>query len=251
MSFLPQRKKSAEEIAKLRESLGVPGSPGAAEPDPETPPPPAPEADVIIPSHHEAAVVHETPPEPEEPARPLPAPASFAPHETHSLKRSERETRPPETQSLPEPETARKPKVVKSLRKSERGPISVATHAAEPQRDSKLPFHRHSDREIAEIRRREALAGMAPPPNPRLAVAHPALIIPGYLLAVAGASCFFFYQFTVQATAVCAGAALLIAAFIFLKKPISRHHAAFIAMIALLVIVFGALHFFPQLRHAT
>ena len=53
------------------------------------------------------------------------------------------------------------------------------------------------------------------------------------------------------ATAGCSTAAMLLAAFIYLRRPISRHHAAFIAVIALFVIVFGALHFFPQLRHAT
>jgi hypothetical protein len=88
-------------------------------------------------------------------------------------------------------------------------------------------------------------------PDPRLAVAHPVLIIPGYLLALTGGSYLFHYEFPLAATAGCGAAALLLAAFIFLRRPISRHHAAFIAMIALLVLVFGALHYFPQLRHAT
>jgi K+-transporting ATPase A subunit len=44
---------------------------------------------------------------------------------------------------------------------------------------------------------------------------------------------------------------MLVAAFIGIRKPISRHHAAFIAVIALFVIIFGALHYFPHLRHAT
>ena len=44
---------------------------------------------------------------------------------------------------------------------------------------------------------------------------------------------------------------MLIAAFIYFKKPLSRHHAAFIGVMALFVIVFGALYYFPQLRHGT
>ena len=92
---------------------------------------------------------------------------------------------------------------------------------------------------------------MTPAANPKLATAHPALLAPSYLLAAAGASCFFFPEFPMAATAGCSAAAMLLAAFIYLRRPISRHHAAFIAVIALFVIVFGALHFFPHLRHAT
>jgi K+-transporting ATPase A subunit len=45
--------------------------------------------------------------------------------------------------------------------------------------------------------------------------------------------------------------ALIIAAIIFFKKPLSVHHAAFITVAVLFVVVFGALHYFPQLRHGT
>jgi hypothetical protein len=58
--------------------------------------------------------------------------------------------------------------------------------------------------------------------------AHPALIIFGYLLAFAGGA-----------------GGLLVALYFFLKKPRSHHHAAFIAIIAVLVLVFGTLYFFP------
>jgi hypothetical protein len=46
-------------------------------------------------------------------------------------------------------------------------------------------------------------------------------------------------------------AALLISIFIFARRPLSRHHSAFIAAMALFVIVFGALHYFPNLQHGT
>jgi uncharacterized YccA/Bax inhibitor family protein len=44
---------------------------------------------------------------------------------------------------------------------------------------------------------------------------------------------------------------LAVAAFIGFRKPMSRHHAAFISVLSLFVLVFGALHYFPSLRHAT
>jgi hypothetical protein len=269
MSLLPQRKKSAEEIAKLRESLGIPGSPV---PEQETSPPIAeipaePVIDTLLPDSHQAVLVH--PPEaipltpPEAPAIP-----TSGPKPVHSLKRSERapilhdEEEEEEDfdeashASAPEPlpvqAAHRLPKPVRSLKKSEQTPVLTVLPVAEPTPSSKIPFHRHSDKEIEEIRRREALALLnVQKPNPKLAAAHFAILIPGYLLAIAGASCFLFYEVTAAVTGACEAAALLIAAFIFMRRPISRHHGAFIAVIALLVIVFGAIHFFPQLQHAT
>ena len=247
MSLLPQRKKTPEEIAKLRESLGVPGAPADTTEAPAA-------VDTIIPAPHEAAVVHPGPPASVDPT---PSPVSRGPKPTHSLKRSERtpsgpvENPPAAPSTVAEPVAEQVPKLVRSLKKSEQGPVSQPDPTATSRLDSKIPFHRHSDQELSEIRRREALAMMQARPNPKLAVAHPALLAPGYILAIAGASCFYFYEFPMEATAACAAAALLIAGFIFLRRPISRHHAAFIAVIALFVIVFGALHYFPHLQHAT
>lgn len=243
MSLLPQRKKSPEEIAKLRESLGVPAP---AEGEDQTL---AGSYETIFPAHHEATVVHHS--APQEPETPAPT-AHHEPKPVHSLKRSER------TPEIPKPEAGLEepspvphlPKPVRSLRKTEQVPTLSAT-SAEPSADSKIPFHRHNDKELEEIRRRAAIAMLNPVANPKLAAAHPALLAPGYLAAIAGASCFYFYQFPMAATAGCAATALLIATFVFLRRPISRHHAAFIAVIALFVIVFGALHYFPHLRHAT
>lgn len=247
MSLLPQRKKSPEEIARLRESLGIHPLPEGGNEAPS-----AASLDTIVPTHHEATVVHHpSTPEPEAP----PTPAPHEPKPVHSLKRSERPPTPPDEEaaeiaSPPPAPVPHLPKPVRSLRKSEQTPI-LTTVPAEAPSESRIPAHRHSDKELNEMRRREALAMMTPVANPKLAVAHPALLIPGYLLAVAGSACFFFYEFPMPATAGCAAVALLIAAFVFLRRPISRHHAAFIAVIALLVLVFGALHYFPLLRHAT
>ena len=217
MSLLPQHKKSAGEIAKLRESLGIHDPSSAA----ETPPPESTET---------------SRPETEKPHAAKPV---------HSLKRSERtpvlavEADSPEPAMIHEP---REPKQVRSLRKSEQVPLSP---------DSTLPTHRHSDEEIQQIRRQESLA--APAPVTRLLVqkAHPVIVIPGYLFATASAVGYHFYDLQIAVTVACVVIALLFAAFIYLKKPLSLHHAAFIAVMSLFVIVFGALYYFPQLRHGT
>jgi hypothetical protein len=229
MSPLPQRKKSSEEIARLRESLGIPG--GAPH---EVEPP----VDTIVPANHEATVVHDNA------LAELPKPA---PQQVHTFKRSEQIAAAEKIPATVAP-AARDPKPVRSLRKSEWAPAEP--HPEAPP-DSPLPHQRHSDQEIAEIRRREALALMNTQPNTRLFPAHPAIIIPGYLSAIAGAAGFYFYQFPIAATLAFVIFSLAVAAFIGISKPVSRHHAAFISVISLFVLVFGALHYFPQLRHAT
>lgn len=239
MSSLPQRKKSPEEIARLRESLGIPG--GAAQEDGSRQED-DPEVDTIVPANHEATVVHEHAP------TELPKPA---PQPVHSFKRSEQIAAVDETPvALPEPvvTSAREPKPVRSLRKSDWLP---AEPPPESPPDSPLPHQRHSDQEIAEIRRREALAVMNTPPNPKFFPAHPVIIVPGYLSSIAGAAGVHFYQFPIAATLGFVLFSLAAAAFIGISKPVSRHHAAFISVISLFVLVFGALHYFPFLRHAT
>lgn len=225
MSLLPQSKKSAEEIAKLREDFGIPSQ--------------APEETE---TSAEAAT--------------SPVPAELEPMD--SLKKSERsEVSSKEASaaaaapiSSDSPAAAQLPKKVRSLRKSEQVPLPA--QAPEPSPNSSLPFHRHSDDEIMRIRRQEMFAMQpAQAVHPRLIAAHFALVIPGYLFAIAGWVCFYFYDQPIVATGACVVAALLVAGFIFLKKPLSQHHAAFISVIGLFVLVFGALHYFPQLRHGS
>ena len=275
MSLLPQRKKSPEEIAKLREDLGI----RAAHPHEDLTARPAPPA----------ALPPERVPDPHQPppqssatrlAEPPPAPAAHhQPKQVHSLKRSERI--PLLTPEKPKPATAENDpplvtltlKPVRSLKKSEQVPLP-APHAP-PSPDTNLPYHRHSDQELQEIRRREALALLTPVVNPKLVVAHTALLVFGYVTALAGASPYAVRLYQAYfpedvgtpgaitpslfawvlhpgvIPACCVVTALLVAGFIALKKPISRHHAAFIAVITLFVIVFDILHYFPQLRHGT
>lgn len=258
MSLLPERKKSADEIAKLREALGIGGPPPALDSGEAAAEPPVTMAlpEPVI------SVAVDKPPGGKLPPAHLPVPVleTHEPRPVRSLKRSERipvlpvdDTAPllppPSATPLPAPQAS--PKAVRSLRKSEQLPLSAAP---QPPADSKLPQHRHNDHEINEIRRREALAKLgSPPPPPRLA-AHLATIVPGYLAAAVAAVYFWFYDVArdeMWVTASCAGLALLIAGFIFVKRPLSRHHAAFISVAALFVIVFGALYYFPQLNYGT
>jgi hypothetical protein len=264
---LPQRKKSAEEIAKLRESLGIGGLPAVEPPVTESAPVPAAAKPPIeeVPAPPKIVEIPRTE------ILPTPAPAVSPvlepqePKVVRSLKRSERvpvlsvdlSGPPPHSSSLrePAPIPAATPlpsqhpaKIVRSLRKSEQGPLP-AVHA--PPKDSPLPVHRHSDAELAEIRRRQMLAQATASAPPPVLSAHPVLYTPAYLLVFGSAAAIYFYDVSKLIPAVCVALALVIATFIFVKKPLSRHHSAFIAVIALFVVVFGALYYFPQLQHGT
>jgi len=198
MTPLPQSRKSPEEIAKLRESFGVPAT-------------------------GQAAVQETVPAE-----KPKPVPAKTAP---------------------PEPDADHQSKPVRSLRKSER--LDDAVPRLESPPDSNIPHQRHSPEELEQIRRREVLSMMNTAPNRRLFPAHPALIAPGYLAIVVAAAGLWFYQIPLWATAICAVISFAVATLLFLRHPVSRHHAAFIAVLAVLLLAFSALYYFPQPRHAT
>jgi hypothetical protein len=253
MSLLPQRKKSPEELAKLRETLGIPGAaadlPQPSEPTapPAAPAPASEHVETIVPAIHQAAVLGNDDPLPlqAEPAAPVAGPKPI-----HSFKRSERSPAAAAAAvATPVAAVSRAAKPVRSLRKSEHLP-PAAPHPESPP-DSRLPHQRHSDREIEDIRRREVLSMMNAAPNPRLFPAHPAFIIPGYVFPPAAAAGIWFYQFPIAATAGFAVVSLAIAGGILWRRPISRHHAAFIAVLAVFLIVFSALYYFPHLRHAT
>jgi hypothetical protein len=251
MSLLPQSKKSAEEIAKLRESLGIVGPPPAE----EVLPVPAPVSNLLPAEPQIAAKVQEAA------LAPLPVAEVHEPKPVRSLKRSERipqlpggdeaavESSPPASKAVSTPlPVTHVPKVVRSLRKSEQGPIAPL---APPSHDSKLPVHRHSEKEIHEIRRQEMLTAQNVAGHLNSLTAHPVLIVPGYLFAIAAAVGIYFYEVQKEVAAGGVVLALIIAAIIFFKKPLSVHHAAFITVAVLFVVVFGALHYFPQLRHGT
>ncbi|MGL4401281.1 MAG: hypothetical protein ACRCXD_15560 [Luteolibacter sp.] len=251
MSLLPQNRKSAEEIAKLRESLGITGPPPTEDALPVAAP-----ISKSLPAEPLAVAKTDAPA-----LAPLPLADTHKPKPVRSLKRSERisqlpggddvvaDATPSSTIAVANPlAIAEVPKIVRSLRKSEQGPIAPVVP---PLPDSKLPVHRRSEKEIQEIRRQEMLAAQNIAGHLNSLTAHPALIAPGYLLAIAAAFGIYFYDIQKEIAAACVVGALLVAAIIFFKKPLSVHHAAFITVAVLFVVVFGALHYFPQLRHGT
>jgi hypothetical protein len=216
MSPLPQRKKSADEIARLRESLGISG---------EAPPPPD--------------FANEIPPPP--PGKPPAQTAEPAPP-------TELPAPPPAAAAEEEALPAAPIRPVRSLRKSERAPAAPRPRpTASPA--APIPARRRSQDDLNEIRRREALALLNAPRPPVPLGAHPALITAGYLVALIGA--FLAYRWLpFPWVAACQALALSTASFIFFKRTHSRHHAAFIAVLAIFILIFAALQYFPQLQYA-
>jgi len=233
MSLLPQRKKSPVEITQLRESLGIPALP--------------PGEELVSPPHG--------------------APTSAGSATLSSVEDAPPNGAPALAGSSP------LPKPVRSLKRSEQLPSPARTRQAAPPADSSLPFHRHSDDEIERIRRSEVLAMRTPVVNPKLIPAHPAWIGLGYLAVLAaavaaawplpattpahwlwiryGGHALAFDPRQLAILGCCAALALLVAAGIALIRPFSRHHAAFISVTTLFVIIFSAIHYFPHLRHGT
>lgn len=257
MSLLPQRKKSAEEINQLREALGIPGQgpaeePAHAVPQPVAPPPPAAVPTVVVSAPAPPAVA---PPVLDVEISGPPAHAHHGQAEEAGEPAAVLEVEisgPPPHHPHPEPETPAsevpRQRQVRSLRKSEQGPIS-APHR--PAAGSKLPIHRHSAGEIKEIRRQEGLAPHAAIPHPLTQTARWWLAGPGYAAALLGAVLVFIYSTHPLWPILCEGFALAVAGWIFARKPLSRHHAAFLVTLVLLVLVFGILHYFPNLRYGT
>ena len=265
--MLPQRRKSAEEIAKLRESLGIPGADSeqtGTEPVPPvafTPPPAQPKAPSGI------------APVPRKPVASEPSPvvaSAGSPDAAGDDLPAMEQAEPGESAEV----LSAAPKAVRSLRKSEQVP-----REAKPAADSvkvvrvdaaPIPQHRHSDRELMEMRRIQA----APPDRAishirHLAVPWP-LIALGYILPLAGAVSAWLahwspgvppMDFPAQWMAdlsrqpwlgkagfgllsgLC-GLGLVFAGGVAWKKPRSRHHAGFITIIAVLILAFGIIHHF-------
>ncbi len=232
--MLPQRRKSAEEIAKLRESLGIPGeSPQQEE-----------EAMPDDLGHAEAD--------------PAPNPAADPEEETGPGLATPEKREP----SIPPA------KPVRSLRKSELKPERRPLSPVETKNG--IPLRRHDDRELQELRRIQA----TPPDQSiayihQLAAPWP-LVTLAYLLPFTGAFLGWFAAWapTVPepnfpalwvadlsrapwlgqagffALAGSCALGLAAAGWLAWKKPRSRHHAGFITIFAVLIAVFGIIHQF-------
>jgi hypothetical protein len=262
MSLLPQHKKSPEELAKLRESLGIPGQPPLG--DPSAARPALPQESSGLASQEDLreipAVAVEAKPDaaglkgPDAaPLAPLPAP-ELPVRKKRSLRRADRHplaAAEHEASSVPAPlgSTApASPRIVHSLRKSEQAPL---TQSKSPPPDSSLPIHRHSPEEIREIRRQEVLAMQKVAVEQVSHKAHWVIVIPGYLFALAAVIGCYHYHLEISVTASCLAISFLVAGFLLIWKPFSRHHGAFIGVMSLLIAVFGVLYYFPQLRYGT
>ena len=232
--MLPQRRKSAEEIAKLRESLGIPGAAAAAE---------SSEVPVEVPADAGDRADGGDPVDP-----------------VYGVDVVEEVKSGAVLESLP----PAAPKPVRSLRKSERKVVERTRRVA-PAEATGIPARRHSDDELLEMRRIQA----APPDQAIAHIQHMTVPWPvialGYLLPLCGAICAWFAVWSpgvppmdfpaewigdlsrqpwlakagLGALGLFGGLSFALAGWIAWKKPRSRHHAGFISIITLLVLVFG------------
>lgn len=224
--MLPQRRKSAEEIAKLRESMGIPGAAAA------------------------------------EAAAGVPA-GSGDPVDGVGAVDGGDEVK---NRAVEEPLPPAVAKPVRSLRKSEQKVVERARPVTAVD-SAGIPIRRRTDQELLEMRRIQA----TPPDQSiahiqQLAVAWPVIAL-GYLLPLCGAICAWFAVWSpgvppmdfpaewigdlsrapwlakagLGALGLFGGLAFALAGWIAWKKPRSRHHAGFISIITLLVLVFGIL----------
>ena len=265
MKPLPQRKKSPEELAKLRETFGIRPAP------PDAPSPP----ELSRPATGSNA-----------PDAPPPAAAAMAPDDAppqvhtrphwRTFKRSDhsplapadtpRQSAAAPTAPFGLPRTPAVPAATSHPLKPLR-PLQLAAAAAPPSADSTLPRHRHSAQELAQARRRDAQAVISHGAYQLPTATHPALLACGYVLVIGGAAAPTLLDLMASLTDsytlgrawgqgyhLLSGAtlaALAIAALIFVRNTLSRHHAAFIAIIGFFALVFALIHYLSLLRHAT
>lgn len=246
--MIPKKKKTQEELAALREELGIPDAPplpGAPRnrplPQPEKKPEPAPEAK---PAKKPAPPAEKEMPTPKlDPAHPDASPAPILREPVVHLD--------PDAPDLEEAETeVREPVQYHSLRKKELplAPAPAVTHK------TSLPAHRHGDDDIARLRKREALEKLQQPQlDPsiqlRAMTASPWLLAPAYIVAL-GAGATIWQRFHHISPIILLVLSSLLTLYIFLKKKRSRHHAAILFLIILMTLVFGGLHYAPIFQNA-
>lgn len=107
-----------------------------------------------------------------------------------------------------------------------------------------IPDQKRSSDDLDQIRRRNAFAVRPPVQEIKTQALHPVWLTLCYLLCLTGVG-LGVTQIFIPALA-CAASAQIINLFIYFKKPRSRHHAAIIAIISLLVLVFGTVYYLEQ-----
>ncbi|MCX6846797.1 MAG: hypothetical protein NTU84_09625 [Verrucomicrobia bacterium] len=230
MSLLPQRKKSAEEIAELRGNLGIPSQSPADDTAAfaDAAPLPKIDADAFDLKKVKSPVDD----------------FSFVP----TLAIDPSIDNEPYVEAVPKSEN--EPVVAKLVVSEPKPEPSVVPISVSADADEKIPSRRHSPGEIDRLRLQRALAQVEQVYDPRLQKAHPFLVALGYIPVIIGTLIVLFYEQPIIVTAPFVGFSMLVALYVLLRKPISRHHAGFIFAICFLAIAFGILHYFPQLQHA-
>jgi hypothetical protein len=286
MSFLPQRRKSPEEIAQLRDSLGVPASVPSVEKEPTPESPPALAADAFDLKLEDSSIddfsfvpmvkvgastvppagsqsqpfltkleaLEDSPKMANGFALPEISAAPSTPETSTLFERATQFESPsplePAIKLVPQTPAPLPIAVVAPTPTDEAAPALAVKTQDHEAGEMKIPSHKHTPTEIERLRRQMAFTQVESVYNPRLQKAHPFLVVMGYIPVLAGAVLAYFYHQPMIVTAPFVGFSLLIALIILLRKPISRHHAGFIFAICFLAIAFGILHYFPQLQHA-
>ncbi|MEI6605929.1 MAG: hypothetical protein WCP35_11505 [Verrucomicrobiota bacterium] len=317
MNPLPLRKKSPEELAKLRENFGIrPPPPGAQAPKGTPNPANGPDGPGALAQPSSKIPADKGPPEvqakpqsrsfkrtepspkleggaprlsttaivlpdtvrwvlPERKIDILPVmennASSLAKHETPDgtpVVHARLETRRPRQAGSPSSTPSWMPVVPdKQDACPPENPADSGDSAATPVAGSQLPLHRHSTQELAQARRRDALAVISQGAYQLPTAAHPMFLACGYLLAIGGAAAPTLLSLLSRLTdsymlgmawghgyhllTGCSLAALAIDALIYIRNTLSRHHAAFIAIIVFFALFFAVIHYYSQLRHAT
>lgn len=109
-----------------------------------------------------------------------------------------------------------------------------------------LPEQKHSNEELNELRMRNAFAVRPPVQQVKSMALHPVPLAVLYLVCLAGAGLAIAGYY--RPALACSGVAMLGTLLVFWKKPRSRHHAAIVAIISLLVLVFGTVYYLEQLE---
>lgn len=246
MSPLPERRKTPEELAALRQSLGIPA---------EAPVVASEESPVEVPLSGPPEVVVAELPE-------LEVGVTEESEEVESTELGEEVVK------------VVRPRPVRSLRKS--AGLSVDQPKGRIARGDSgvIPAKRHSDDELNQIRRESQLTPSVGDILPKAAHAGVLLLLYGLILLSVlivglGAICQSIpisdlpFEWLMVASqkdsfpmvlfgilAVGAVVLLLGAGWVAWARPLSRHHAGFMTIIAVLVLVFGTLYFFPELHGA-
>jgi len=112
-----------------------------------------------------------------------------------------------------------------------------------------LPDRKHSNNDLDEIRRQNAFAVRPPIQQIKNQALNTVLLTIIYVLCLTGAGLAIAKIFIPGL--ICSGAALVLNFLIFWRKPRSRHHAAIMLIISLLVLVFGTVYYLEQFEQTT